>query len=229
MPSLRVQPLAATAPRERSAAPRARRPSASASASAATGAVINPVVGTAAVSFGFSLSGTGQEEWTGTSAVSFGFSLTGSGTATLPLVTGTAAVSFTFSLTGTGKYKVRGTGAVAFGFSLSASGSFLVTGTAPRGSTGAIEYVVEIFDSGATFGPGTKVGELWDARNIGWSRYDRLPGKAFLSLYQDSPHLAVFSPLVSHIKITRVTPLEDIQVYAGAFIDYDSTGDDVIL
>lgn len=94
-------------------------------------------------------------------------------------------------------------------------------------ASGAVEYCVELFDAGGTFGPNNKLGEIWDCRNIGWSRYDRLPGKAFLTLYQDSPHLSKLSPLITHVRITRVGAT-DIEVYNGQFIDYDSTGDDVV-
>lgn len=118
----------------------------------------------------------------------------------------------------------------AIALTLTPRGPFIArAGAAPPGWTGAVEYVVEFFDSDLSFGPGTKIGELWEARNIGWSRYDRLPGKAFMTLYQDSPHLRLFNPLTTHVKITRVHPLGDMQVYAGQFIDYDSTGDDVVL
>lgn len=95
--------------------------------------------------------------------------------------------------------------------------------------TGAVEYVVELFDSGGTFGPNTKLAEIWDARNVGWSRYDRLPGAAFFTLYQTSPHLSHLSPLVTHVRITRISPTADKVVYSGEFIDYDSTGDDVVV
>lgn len=93
----------------------------------------------------------------------------------------------------------------------------------------AVEYVVELFSDSATFGPNTKLAEVWDARNLGWSRLDRLPGKAFLTLAQTSPILPLFDPLVTHIAITRVAPSGNKQVFAGEFIDYDSTGDDVVL
>jgi hypothetical protein len=101
-------------------------------------------------------------------------------------------------------------------------------GPAPRGFTGSVEYVVELFDSGATFGPNVKLAELWDLRNLGWSRYDRIPGPAFFSLYQDSPHLSYLVPLLTHVRITRVSPLADTEVWNGIFVDYNSTGDDVI-
>ena len=53
-------------------------------------------------------------------------------------------------------------------------------------SSHALEYCIELYDgSGSGRGPGSKIAELWDARNIGWSRYDRLPGKAFATLYQE--------------------------------------------
>lgn len=92
-----------------------------------------------------------------------------------------------------------------------------------------VEYAIEVFDSGSSFGPGTKVAELWDARNLGWSRYDRIPGKAFCTLAQQSPTLPLLSPLLSHVKIWRVAPSGDVNVFSGGFIDYDSTGDDVVL
>ena len=92
-----------------------------------------------------------------------------------------------------------------------------------------IEYCVEMFDgTGTGRGPGTKLGELWDLRNLGWSRYDRLPGKAFATLYQTSDLLSLLEPLVTHVRITRVGA-SDIEVYNGQFIDYQSAGDDVVL
>lgn len=90
------------------------------------------------------------------------------------------------------------------------------------------EYCIELFDgAGAGRGPGTKVAEVWDARNVGWGRYDRLPGKAFCTLYQGSPILAFLEPLVTHVRITRVGS-SNVEVYAGQFIDYNSAGDDVV-
>ena len=92
------------------------------------------------------------------------------------------------------------------------------------------EYVIELFDSGASFGPGSRIGELWSARNLGWSAYDRIPGKAFATLAQSDVSLAWLSPLKTHVKIWRLTPTSGpVLVYAGGFIDYDSTGDDVVL
>lgn len=93
----------------------------------------------------------------------------------------------------------------------------------------SVEYCLEVFDSGGTFGPNNKLGEIWDFRNVGWSRYDRLPGKAFATLYQDSPHLTKFSPLLTHVRLWRVATSGNTELYNGKYIDYDSTGDDVIL
>lgn len=102
-------------------------------------------------------------------------------------------------------------------------------GSAPRGLSGAPEYVIEIYDSGATFGPNTKLAEVWDARNVGWSRYDRLPGKAFFTLSQSSAVLPLLVPLTTHIAIWRITPSGDTLVYRGVYVDSNNTGDDVIL
>ena len=99
----------------------------------------------------------------------------------------------------------------------------------PRNRSGAIEYVVEFYDSGATFGPNTKLGEFWDARNLGWSKYDRLPGKGFITLAQTSAMLANVVPLTTHVAIYRCSNVADVLVYRGVIYDYDSTGDDVIL
>jgi len=90
------------------------------------------------------------------------------------------------------------------------------------------EYVVELFDSSSTFGPNVKLAELWDLRNLGWSRYDRLPGRGFFTLYQDSPHLANIIPITTHCRITRVAPSGNVEVFNGIVSDYNSTGDDVV-
>jgi len=90
------------------------------------------------------------------------------------------------------------------------------------------EYVVELFDSSATFGPNVKLAEVWDTRNLGWSRYDRLPGRGFFTLYQTSPILASIVPITTHCRITRVAPAGDAEVFNGIVSDYNSTGDDVI-
>jgi len=92
-----------------------------------------------------------------------------------------------------------------------------------------IEYCLELFDgTGSGRGPGTKVAELWDVRNLGWSRYDRLPGKAFATLYQTSDLLSLLEPLVTHCRITRVGA-SNVEVYNGQFIEPESAGDDVVL
>lgn len=91
-----------------------------------------------------------------------------------------------------------------------------------------VDYVVELFGRDASFGPGTKLAEIWDARNVGWSAYDRIPGKAFLTLRQISNTLPLFVPLETHVKIWRIATAEKL-VYSGEYIDYNSTGDDVIL
>lgn len=92
----------------------------------------------------------------------------------------------------------------------------------------AVEYVIELFAPSATFGPGTKVAELWDARNLGWSRYDRLPGKSFFTLSQTSAHLAAITPLLTHLKIWRISASATRNVYSGVIVEPDSTGDDVV-
>ena len=102
-------------------------------------------------------------------------------------------------------------------------------GSAPRGISGAPEYVIELYDSGATFGPNNKLAEIWDARNVGWSKYDRLPGKAFFTLAQTSANLPLIVALTTHIAIWRITPNGDTLLYRGAVVDTDSTGDDVIV
>jgi hypothetical protein len=92
-----------------------------------------------------------------------------------------------------------------------------------------VEYAIEVFDSGSGFGPGAKVAELWGARNVGWAAYDRRPGKAFATLSQTDPLLPKLSPLLSHVKVWRITPSGDTIVFSGGFVDYDSAGDDVVL
>lgn len=99
----------------------------------------------------------------------------------------------------------------------------------PRGLSGAPEYVIELYDSSGTFGPNNKLGEIWDALTVGWSRFDRIPGKAFFSLPQSSRSLSSIVPLLTHVAIWRITPGADQLVYRGAVIDTDNTGDDVIV
>ncbi len=90
------------------------------------------------------------------------------------------------------------------------------------------QYVVEILSSGSTFGPNVKLGELWDLRNLGWSTFDRIPGKAFFTLSQRSDLLSLITPLTTHVRFYRITPSLTKLVYTGAIIDYDAAGDDVV-
>lgn len=106
---------------------------------------------------------------------------------------------------------------------------FYPPGSAPVGLSGAPEYAIELFNSDATFGPNTKLGEIWDARNIGWSRYDRLSGKAFFTLAQTSPALALLVPLTTHVAIYRIAAGSQVLVYRGIVADTNSTGDDVVV
>jgi len=100
--------------------------------------------------------------------------------------------------------------------------------SAPSRWAAAYEYVIELFDSSTTFGPNVKLAEFWDVRNLGWSRYDRLPGRGFFTLYQTSPHLASIIPIITHVRITRVSSAGDVEVFNGIVSDYNSTGDDVL-
>jgi hypothetical protein len=93
----------------------------------------------------------------------------------------------------------------------------------------SVEYVLELYSSDASWGPSTKLAEVWDARNLGWARYDRLAAKAFATLAQTSPHLSLITKLQTHVKITRVAPSGNTEVFNGLLVDYDSTGDDVVL
>jgi hypothetical protein len=94
-----------------------------------------------------------------------------------------------------------------------------------------IEYAIEIFDSGGTFGPNLRLGEIWEARNLGWSRYDRVPGRAFFTLAH-TDNLSSFGwaivPLTTHVRFYRIVDGTATLVYTGVIVDYDSTGDDVI-
>jgi hypothetical protein len=90
------------------------------------------------------------------------------------------------------------------------------------------EYVVELLNSDASFGPNVKQAELWDIRNLGWSRYDRVPGKAFFTINQNSGLLGFLVPLTTHVRIYRLTPSATTLVYSGVFVDYDTTGDDIV-
>jgi hypothetical protein len=112
----------------------------------------------------------------------------------------------------------------------SATGSAHAPSTASGGPRWACpaEYVVELFSSSATFGPNVKLAELWDLRNLGWSRYDRMPGRGFFTLYQSSPHLSSIVPITTHARITRVAPSGNVEVFNGIVSDYNSTGDDVM-
>jgi hypothetical protein len=93
----------------------------------------------------------------------------------------------------------------------------------------SVQYVIEILNSGGTFGPNALLGEVWDARNLGWSRFDRIPGKAFFTLNQRSALLPLLVPLTTHFRIVRLTPTATTVVWAGIVADWDSTGDDVIV
>ena len=93
----------------------------------------------------------------------------------------------------------------------------------------AVDYCIEVLAAGASFGPGERLGELWGARNVGWAAYDRRPGKAFATLSQLDPVLPLLSPLLSHVKIWRVAPSGNVNVFSGGFIDYDSTGEDAVV
>lgn len=90
------------------------------------------------------------------------------------------------------------------------------------------ECCVELLTSGATFGPSTKFAELWDIRNLGWSRYDRMPGRGFFTLAQSSRLVASIVPLTTHARITRIAPSGNVEVFNGIVSDYNSTGDDVV-
>lgn len=92
-----------------------------------------------------------------------------------------------------------------------------------------VEYAIELYNSGATFGPNTALGEVWDARNLGWSRYDRMPGKAFFTLSQTSPLLSKITPLTTHVRFYRMTSTLTTLVYVGVIIDTDNAGDDIIV
>jgi hypothetical protein len=91
-----------------------------------------------------------------------------------------------------------------------------------------VQYVVELFASDANWGPGVKQCELWGARNLGWSAYDRMSSKAFLTLSQNDPDTQYLIPLQTHIRITRCTPTANTTVYEGIYVTPSSTGDDVV-
>lgn len=93
----------------------------------------------------------------------------------------------------------------------------------------SVEYCIELLDSSASWGPNTKLAEIWDARNLGWSRYDRLTGRAFFTLSQSSPHLSLLDKLKTHVRITRVATSGNTEVFNGLVVDPDTTGDDVVL
>lgn len=169
------------------------------------------VTGTSAVTFGFALSGTGQEEFTGTSAVAFGFSESGTGiveatgtsdvafgfataaTATYADVTGTSAVTFGFSLAGTGQEEWTGTSAVTFGFSL--SGTAHAPASHPLEATGymRIDAVARLYPVGAgmpievemydpQFNPPRLIAVLEGARQPAWTDVLNDPGAFSFSI-----------------------------------------------
>lgn len=108
-------------------------------------------------------------------------------------------------------------------------GPVVSLGAAPAAGRPVVQYVIEILNSGATFGPNAKLGEVWDARNVGWSQYDRLPGKAFFTLRQNSPSVGLITPLTTHVRIYRLTATLTTLVFVGAIVDTDSTGDDIVV
>jgi hypothetical protein len=108
-------------------------------------------------------------------------------------------------------------------------------GSAPIGNTGGIEYAIEVYASGAGFGPsGTAFMEIPDALNLGYSRYDRLPGKAFFTVPQSSPLVGLLGslpglpPVVHHVGIWRISTSGATLVFRGILMDWDAVGDDVI-
>jgi len=92
----------------------------------------------------------------------------------------------------------------------------------------SVDYCLELYSSSATWGPNVKLAEVWDARNLGWSRYDRLPGKGFATIAQTSPVVSLLEGLKTHVKVTRVAAA-NTEVFNGLLIDFDATGDDVVL
>jgi hypothetical protein len=92
-----------------------------------------------------------------------------------------------------------------------------------------IEYCVELVASDANFGPGgAKLAELWDARNLGWSRFDGMPGRGFLTLPQRSGHLSFIEELETHVKVWRITSTGETLVYTGVIVDRDASNDDIV-
>jgi len=177
-----------------------------------------------------------------TTAIALAGSSAGAGTASADLTTQIALVGGSAgfgSASGTIAADTALAGSAAG--SSTASGSLgvdsLLFGTAGGRSSGRgfmptvpsrAEYAIELFASDGSFGPGTRLAEVWDARNIGWSTYDRLPGKAFFTQAQTSALLDLLDPLLTHVKIWRITPGSVSNVYSGVVVDYNSVGDDLI-
>lgn len=113
--------------------------------------------------------------------------------------------------------------------------SFIVLedGTGPTGvhpaAGNAVGYVVELFYPDANWGPGTKLCELSGVRNLGWSQYDRLAGRAFFTLSQNDPNLQYIVRNKTHVAITRVVGSVATRVYSGVVVDYRSNADDVVV
>jgi hypothetical protein len=102
-------------------------------------------------------------------------------------------------------------------------------GSSPSYRGPSVDYVVELLDSDANWGPGTKLVELGGARNLGWSRYDRIASKGFLTLSQNDPDTQYLIPLRTHVRMTRCIPSGNTTVYEGIYVNPSTTGDDAVL
>jgi len=140
-----------------------------------------------------------------------------------------AAVGLTFDQSAPAVSQTTQVEPLPLPLTLTPVGPVASVGASPAAGRPVIEYAIEILTSGATFGPSVSLGEIWDARNLGWSRYDRMPGKAFFTISQGSPFASLITPLTTHVRFYRITPTLTTLVYTGIIVDTDNAGDDIVV
>lgn len=91
--------------------------------------------------------------------------------------------------------------------------------------------VVEVLADSTGHGPGAVKAILHDAAKIGWSWYSRYPASAFFTLRQGSPHNALITPGLDHVRVWYVDDsvgYGPVLVFAGRVGDPDESADDVV-